>query len=535
MNGNWDTRISRRTLLRTGGAAAVVLYGGAVPSASAGKKFASYPFTLGVASGDPTPDGIVLWTRLAPDPLNGGGLGTDSYRVRFEVAKDPDFRRIEHRGHTRVAPEEIHTVHAEVSGLKPGRDYWYRFESKREISPAGRFRTTPKHGKVPDSLRFGFVSCQNFTHGYFTAFEDLVLQEDLDLVVHLGDYIYEGAGLAGGPRVHAPAATLMSLADYRTRHAQYKTDTALQAAHHKFPWLMTWDDHEFWNNYADLDINNPELPLATIQERRAAAYLAYWEHSPLPRSRKPVDHNMPMYRRSAWGDMALFHVLDTRQHRSDQTSCTQAQRIQPSGYCPGSLDPTRSILGEQQRTWLLDGLGTSTARWNVLANQIRFAPLDTDTSAARRGYDNDAWDGYVADRQQVLDFLVADKTSNPVVITGDAHVHSVRNVPPNFETFDGTPVATEFVGSSISSRDGNWPPKPPTFGGEVQNPHRLFQSNERGWVRVDVTPDVWQAEFRSVDATQEHAPGSSIATFAVENGRPGAIRVSPPQMAGSDV
>jgi alkaline phosphatase D len=522
MNGNWDTRISRRTLLRTGGAAAIVLYGGAVPSASAGRRFASYPFTLGVASGEPTPDGVVLWTRLAPDPLNGGGLGTETYRVRFEVANDPDFRRIVHRGHTRVGPEEVHTVHAEVTGLKPTRDYWYRFESKREISPVGRFRTAPAYGTLPAGLRFAFVSCQNYTHGLFSAFEDLVMQQDLELVVHLGDYIYEGAGLAGGPRNHAPATALMTLDDYRTRHAQYKTDASLQTAHAAFPWLMTWDDHEFWNNYADLDLD-PDQPLDTVAERRAAAYLAYWEHSPLPRSRKPVGKDMPMYRRAAWGDLVSFHVLDTRQHRSDQVTCTAAQRL-PNGYCPGALDPGRAILGEPQRAWLLDGLERSTARWNVLANQVQFAPLDTSADPAARAFSPDGWDGYVADRQRLLDNMAAHPERNHVVITGDAHAHSARNVPPDFERFDAPPVAAEFVGTSIST-NGN-PDTVRTFGSDVNNPHRLFQNNQRGYVRVDLEPGLWTTQHRIVqDVLVPTSAGSTLATFAVQDGTPGAVRV----------
>jgi alkaline phosphatase D len=524
MNGNWDTRISRRTLLRTGGAAAVVLYGGSVPSASAGPKFTSNPFTLGVASGEPTPDGIVLWTRLAPDPLNGGGLGEETYRVRFEVANDPDFRRVVHRGHTRVGPEEAHTVHAEVTGLKPGRDYWYRFESKRWISPAGRLRTAPRYGSVPDSFRFAYVSCQNYTHGYFPAFDDLA-QQDLELVVHLGDYIYEGPGAATGVRTHAPAASLMTLADYRTRHAQYKTDLKLQKAHAAVPWLMTWDDHEFWNNYADLDLE-PDQPLETVAQRRAAAYLAYWEHSPLPRSRKPVGQDMPMYRRSSWGDMALFHVLDTRQHRSDQVTCERPQRL-PNGYCPEAVNPARTILGEEQRGWLIDGLVTSPARWNVLANQVRFAPTDTDANLARRAFGDDNWDNYVADRQEILDAIQEHHPANPIVITGDAHIHAVRNVPPDFENFDAPPVATEFIGTSISSMQGNSPPSPPVFEPDPNNPHRLFQCNQRGYVSVEVTPGTWRSEHRVVDALQEHAEASVIATFVVEDGDPRAIQEFP--------
>ena len=521
LTGSWDSRISRRTLLRTGGAAAAILYGGRVASASAGPRFAAYPFKLGVASGEPTPDGIVLWTRLAPDPLNGGGLGEASYRVRFEVASDPDFRRIVQRGHTRVGPEEAHTVHAEVRGLKPARDYWYRFESKKEISPVGRLRTAPKYGKVADRLDFAYVSCQNYTWGLYSAFDDLAKQEDVELVVHLGDYIYEGPGLIPGPRVHAPAGTLMTLADYRTRHAQHKTDLSLQAAHQAFPWVMTWDDHEFWNNYADLDLD-PNEPIETVAQRRAAAYLAYWEHSPLPRSRKPVGQDMPMYRRSTWGDLALFHVLDTRQHRSDQiVNCNPAQRL-PTGYCPAVMDPERAILGAEQREWLFEGLGNSTARWNVLANQVRFAPLDETASLEVRSFGIDNWDGYVADRQRVLDFMKEHTPANPIVITGDAHVHSVRNVPPSFENFEGDPVATEFMGTSIST---NGDPNPVVnLVSDANNPHRLFQNNQRGYVTVEVTPDTWTSHHRVVDTVlAETSPARTIASFSVENGKPGAV------------
>jgi alkaline phosphatase D len=538
LTGNWDSRISRRTLLRTGGAAAIVLYGNAIPSADAGPRFAGDPFTLGVASGEPTPDGIVLWTRLAPDPLNGGGLGLESYRVRFEVAKDPRFRRIVHRGHTRVIADDAHTVHAEVTGLRPEEEYWYRFESKRWESPVGRFKTAPRYGRLRrhDHLKFAFVSCQNFTHGYFSPFEDLAKQSDVELVVHLGDYIYEGPGLVGGPRVHAPAAALMTLNDYRTRHAQYKTDPWLQAVHREFPWVLTWDDHEFWQNYADLDVDSgPDQTLESLIERRAAAYKAYWEHNPLPHSRKPAGHNMPMYRRSTWGDLVLFHVLDTRQHRSDQVAnCPVPQR--QFGYCPPALDPERAILGAEQRTWLFEGLDSSTARWNVLANQVRFAPLDQNADPNIKGFLQDNWDGYVADRQRVLDFMREQQPSNPIVITGDAHVHSVRNVPPNFQSFDGDPVAVEFVGSSITS-EGDTDQVTPTgngrlrFNDDSENPHRLFQTDRRGYVTVDVTPDTWKADFRTVTTVlAEESPATTVASYVVQNGQAGAIREFPPEV-----
>ncbi len=356
--GNWDGRISRRTLLRAGGSAtaAYVLLGRAAAS-SAAPPFASNPFGLGVASGDPTPDGVVLWTRLAPDPLAGGGMSDDVFGVRYEVATDERFQRIVRRGAVEARPEEAHTVHVELAGLQPDTPYWYRFKWGRTTSRIGRTRTAPPLGSTAP-MRFAFASCQNYTNGFYPAYADMA-QQELDLVVHLGDYIYEGEG-TGVDRVrdHAPVAELFSLTDYRTRHAQYRTDPDLQAAHAAFPWLMTWDDHEFKNNYADLDIDQPDTPLQTIAERRAAAYLAYWEHAPLARARKPVFKDMALYRRLQWGALATFHVLDTRQHRSNQiVQCPPSAR-DPSGYCPDALSPDRSILGPVQREWLIDGLRT---------------------------------------------------------------------------------------------------------------------------------------------------------------------------------
>jgi alkaline phosphatase D len=197
------------------------------------------------------------------------------------------------------------------------------------------------------------------------------------------------------------------------------------------------------------------------------------------------------------------------------------------GYCPEAVNPARTILGEEQRGWLIDGLVTSPARWNVLANQVRFAPTDTDANLARRAFGDDNWDNYVADRQEILDAIQEHHPANPIVITGDAHIHAVRNVPPDFENFDAPPVATEFIGTSISSMQGNSPPSPPVFEPDPNNPHRLFQCNQRGYVSVEVTPGTWRSEHRVVDALQEHAEASVIATFVVEDGDPRAIQEFP--------
>ena len=530
LTGNWDGRISRRTLLRTGGtfAAGLVLFDRTALRAGAQQPFEGYPFRLGVASGDMTPNGVVLWTRLAPAELDGTGMTGETYPVRYEVAADERFRRIVRRGAVRAVPDEVHSVHAEVAGLRPDTPYWYRFKWGQAESPVGRTRTAPRARSTPDELRFAFASCQNYTGGFYTAYADMA-QQDLDLVVHLGDYIYEGPGQDRRVREHLPAAELFSLSDYRTRHAQYRTDPDLQAAHAAFPWLMTWDDHEFKNNYADLDLDDPDVPLETAAERRAAAYLAYWEHAPLARWRKPVGKDMPLYRRVHWGALATFHVLDTRQHRSDQMAvqCGLEERDPESGYCPEQLDPARAILGTEQREWLFEGLLGSGASWQVLANQVPFAPFDTNASLDRRSFGLDPWDGYVADRQRVLDFMAAHDLRNVVAITGDSHVNWVRNVPPSYRSFDGAPVATEFIGTSISTNgDPNPDQRTQSWPGYANNPHALFRNIERGYVTVVARPESWTSEFRVMETVMQPASAAwTAATFVVEQGVPGAQQV----------
>jgi alkaline phosphatase D len=529
LTGNWDGRISRRTLLRTGGSAAagLVLLGHAA-SARAVPPFAGDPFSLGVASGDPTPDGIVLWTRLAPAPLEGGGLPAEVFGVRYELAADEHFDRIVRRGSIEALPDEAHTVHVEIAGLEPETHYWYRFKFGTAESRVGRTRTAPAAGTTPRDLpfAFAFVSCQNYSNGFYPAYGDIAEQDELQLVVHLGDYIYEGPGTGANHmqgRDHVPLRELFSLNDYRTRHALYKTDHDLQDAHAAHPFLMTWDDHEFKDNYANLDLD-PDQPLEDVAARRAAAYLAYWEHSPLARSRKPVGKDMNLYRRAHWGGLATFHVLDTRQYRSDQMTaqCTQAQRDPESGYCPVQLDPARTILGAEQRDWLLEGLGTSGTSWNVLANQVGFAPQDDQPLPDRRRFFVDPWDGYVRDRQRVLDFLKANNLKNTVVITGDKHQNSVRNVAESYTDLAGPPITTEFIGTSISSEGDK--PFNTTYGGDPNNPHILFEDFHRGYVRVLLVPGLWTNEFRVVDTVSrsENVQTTTLATFVVENGSPGA-------------
>jgi alkaline phosphatase D len=485
-------------------------------------RFDRYPFALGVASGDPSPTGVVLWTRLAPDPFAvGGGLPAEPYEVRFEISRDPGFHEIVRKGSAVALPDEAHSVRVELFGLGPRHEYFYRFKVGDDVSPVGRTRTTPPGNAMVESVTFAFVSCQNFADGHFTPYAEIADAADIEAIIHLGDYIYEGG--ARVVRAHSPAREIRTLDEYRIRHGQYKTDPHLQAAHAAHPWLVTWDDHEFKNNYADEDLD-PNVPVEQVRARRAAAYRAYWEHMPLARARKPVGPDLQLYRRFTWGQQATFNVLDGRQYRSDQPkACTPAER-DVSGHCPDDLNPERTMLGAEQRDWLLEDLASTKARWNVLAQQTGFAPFNRATDGVSRnfGTEADSWDGYVAERQRILDWTVEHGTPNLVVLTGDTHQNWVRNVPRDYRSLDGPPVATELMGTSIST---NGDPASPFFrlADDPNNPHIVLRNNNRGYVRCTLTPESWTSEFRKVSTVvQPQGSCSTLATFAIENGRAGA-------------
>jgi alkaline phosphatase D len=524
ITGDWDQRITRRTLLRTGGsfAAGITLAGTLAARASAQTSFASDPFALGVASGDPTAHGMVLWTRIAPQPLAvGGGLPAEPYRVRYELARDEDFRHVVRQGDVLAVPDEAHSVRVELDQLPPAHEYFYRFEVGGAVSPVGRTRTgPPANAAHPAPLMFAFVSCQNFPDGYFASYAEIAAATDIETVIFLGDYIYEGRN--SDVRAHVPARNIMTLDDYRIRHAQYKTDVDLQAAHAAHPWLVTWDDHEFANNYADMDVDPDRAP-EIVAARRAAAYRAYWEHMPLARARKPVGPDLQLYRRFKWGSIATFNVLDGRQYRSDQPDCRVPRDA--DGYCQGAQAPERSMLGAEQRDWLLTELAIVRAlERDRPAHGVRAVRSQPRHGPARMG-EGDNWDGYVAERQLLLDWMVEHQTQNPVILTGDSHQSWVRNVPPDIRSFEAAPVATELMGTSVSSNGD--PVTPSTARDLGGNPHILLRDNRRGYVRCSLTRDAWTSEFRLVPTKTRGLPGSTLATVVIENGRAGAM-VSPP-------
>lgn len=479
--------------------------------------FSGYPFTLGVASGDPLPDSVVLWTRLAPEPLNGGGMPSVNVPVQWQIATDENMRNVVLRGTAVATPELGHSVRVVVGGLQPARWYWYQFKAGNEVSPIGRTRTAPPLGAPIDQFRFAFVSCQHYEQGYYTAYK-YIAAEDLDLVVHLGDYIYEGNPVANRPRRHVGPEPY-TLEEYRNRHALYKTDPNLQAAHAAFPWILTWDDHEVDNNYAN-DISENNDPRDAFLIRRAAAYQAYYEHMPLRSFSKPNGPNMQLYRRLSFGSLAEFHVLDTRQYRTDQP-CGDGSKPR----CAEAYDPNATLTGSQQEQWLFQGLDKSQARWNVIAQQVMMAEVDSAPGPDER-YPMDQWAGYVVARDRFLNFLGNRRPSNPVVISGDIHSNWVGNLKTNFRNPNSPTVGTEFVGTSISSGGDGSDTTAQTAGILAENPHIKFFNGQRGYVSCKLTRDRWQSDYRVVPfVTQPDAPITTRASFVVENGQPGAQRV----------
>ncbi len=480
--------------------------------------FTAYPFQLGVASGDPEADGFVLWTRLAPQPLNGGGMPPEPVLVHWQVAEDEAMTKVVASGKEVATPDWGHSVHVEVTGLKPDRWYWYQFKAGREVSPRGRTRTLERPDKAAAEtslLKIAFASCQHFEAGYYTAYEHM-LAESPDLVFHLGDYIYEGSEKDAGVRRHI-GPEIQTLEDYRNRHAQYKTDPALQAMHHAAPWVVTWDDHEVDNNYAG---ETPEekgmVDREIFLKRRAAAYQAYYEHMPLRAACVPKGPGMKLYRSVRHGSLVDFHVLDTRQYRTDQP---YGDGMKAPG--PDVLRPDGTMMGQIQRDWLMGELKRSHATWNVLAQQVMMARVDF-APGNEVECSMDQWPGYEAERRALLRAFSDLKVSNPVVLTGDIHSHWANDLVTDFDQPDSKVVGTEFVCTSITSAgDGaDYRPGFPRFS--VENPFVKYHSARRGYVSCTIGEKSWRSDFRTVDYVTR--PGSALSTpasFVVENGGTG--------------
>ncbi|UOR13758.1 alkaline phosphatase D family protein [Halobacillus amylolyticus] len=522
--------IDRRGFLQGAGKIAGISLGMVIAQSMGGiqvdaeAKFNDYPFSLGVASGDPLPDGVVLWTRLAPEPLKGGGAPSRNIPVHWELAKDEHFRRIVQRGTEVARPELAHSIHVEVERLQSDTVYFYRFKAGGEYSQVGKTKTLPANGSHVSSLTFAFASCQQYEHGYYTAYKHMA-KEDLDLVFHLGDYIYEYGpneyiSGSGNVRTHI-GPEIMTLEDYRNRHAQYRTDENLQSAHAAFPWVVTWDDHEVENNYADT-VPEKGQPVEEFVKRRVAAYQAYYEHMPLRKSSMPHGADMQLYRSFSYGDLADFFVLDTRQYRSDQANGDTS-----SSQTAESLDPSRTLLGEEQESWLLDKLNNSQSNWNVMAQQIFFAKRNYGPSQEEPLFSMDGWDGYTPARQRITDFVDSKKLNNLIVLTGDVHANWASNLLADFNDLKSRVLGVEFVGTSVTSGGNGADKRADTDRILAQNEHIKFFNDYRGYVRCQVTPTQWKTDYRVLPfVTNPGADISTRASFVYEKDQAGLKEVS---------
>lgn len=498
---------NRRMLLQ--GSAAFVLAPGLLRHARA-----DVPrFTLGVASGQPHAHGMVLWTRLTGTDL------PEQVPVRWEVARDAGLRQVVARGEELADAAWAHSVHAEPTGLEPARWYWYRFEALGAQSSVGRTRTAPAADARVATLNFAITSCQRWDVGYYTAWRHIAA-EDLDLVMFLGDYIYEYPSTSKSLRATESSTKVRTLAQYRARYALHKSDPALQAAHAAAPWLLVWDDHEVGNDYAGLQGQDLESDFTT---QRAAAYRAYWEHMPFPKAVRPTGADMRITGRLDWGRLARIHLLDDRQYRDPQ-ACPRPSRGGGSNTvaladCAALLDPKRSLLGLAQERWLAEGWDLARP-WNLLAQQTLMARLSRSATANGAGhYWTDGWDGYAPARARLLGTVAERKVPGVVVLGGDVHGNYVADLKTDFDDAKAPVVASEYCGTSITSLskaqhllDAILPFSPHVHYG---------RSDERGYMRFALDASNLQVQLRVVDARVPASGVSTLARFVTEAARAG--------------
>ncbi|MEZ5939210.1 MAG: alkaline phosphatase D family protein [Hyphomonadaceae bacterium] len=523
-------KLDRRRLLAAAGSMSLFAgFAGWRPAWGA-PTFNADPFSLGVAAGDPWPDGFVIWTRLAPSPLDEhGGMPQLDVPVRWEVASDERFSTIVQSGEAVARPELAHSVHVEVGGLQPSRPYWYRFHVEgADASRTGMARTAPAAGALPPRVRLALAGCQSYPSGWYDAWRHISNEPDLDAVFHYGDYIYEsghtGRGgitdIAGKPveRDHI-GDEIYTIGDYRRRYGLYKLDPDLQAAHAAAAFITSFDDHEVDNDWAsawDQDGTPPEI----FALRKYAAMQAWYEHQPVRKSQFPRP-DIIAYRRLDYGKLFRMHVLDTRSYRTNQI----CDPVHPTACRTGNT-PDETMLGPDQEAWLSKSLDND-ARWNLIAQQVWVMPLDLvgrDGNGVIRSMDK--WDGCPAARKRLVKSITDRGLKNVVIASGDAHLHLAGTVPARDDERDGPAVATEFLGTSISS-NGDGGPRT-AFARrflDVENPNLALAHDQRGYQTFDITPDEWLTHIKVLEHV--HAPGaplSTLARFTVLPDQPGLHR-----------
>jgi alkaline phosphatase D len=541
--------LDRRTFLRLTGlsAGALVAWGAAGFARPARAEPAEPPFVHGVASGDPLPDGVLLWTRVTPstDATPGSGAGPE-VTVRWLVARDPELTDVVRRGTVRTGPERDHTVKVDVDGLEPSSTYHYAFELGGARSVVGTTRTSPAPGASPPDLRFALVSCSNFEGGYFAGYRGIAERDDLDFVLHVGDYIYEyrvgyyGAGPEIG-REHRPDTDVVTLAEYRQRYACYREDPDLRAIHAAHPFVLMWDDHEVADdNWKGGAFNHDEETQGPFEERFAAATQAYLEWLPI---REHAEDPRRLYRRFELGDLATLHMIDSRSYRSEQVGTDDADpgAVDPRPD-PAVDDPDRTMLGSEQKAWFKEGLSSSSATWQLIGNPqmitpVLFPPLPDDLTGPisdmvgvlprqGAGYNKDQWDGYRAAREEILRHLVDEGIDNTVFFTGDIHSSWACDIPldPGGYPLTSPSVAAELVGTSVTSDNldeiTGSPPRTTSITVEeafkANNRHvKLLEFDSHGYSIVDVNGDRVQMDWwylRSDETPDrpQHDPGADV-------------------------
>ncbi|MBF6523418.1 alkaline phosphatase D family protein [Nocardia farcinica] len=536
---------ARRTLFKGGAVAAAVTAVSIAPGARA----AGPVFRHGVASGDPLPTGVVIWTRVtvSDEALPGSGAGEPA-AVHWELARDERFTQVAASGTVVTTADTDHTVKIDVTGLAPARDYFYRFTAFGQHSPTGRTRTAPAADASPGRLRFGVVSCANWEAGWFGAYRHLATRDDLDAIVHLGDYLYEYArGEYGtGLRAHEPAHEIRTLADYRVRHGQYKTDPDLAALHARLPFICTWDDHESADNsWSGGAGNHDPATEGDWADRRAASARAYLEWMPV-RAGGSGDE-VRIYRRLRFGDLAELSMLDLRSYRDEE--------VVPGAQWRSVDDPERTITGREQLEWLTAGLTTAPVRWKLVGNSVMIAPLlfpplepaTTEALTAVLGVPRagapvnaDQWDGYTADRQRLFRAITENRVGDVVFLTGDIHSSWAADLPVDAANYPGGPTAgAEFVVPSVTSASiGELLKAPPRTAAvpveeaiKAANHHlRYVELESHGYGVLDVTADRTQMDwFYLLNVDDPASPVRHGASFAVPAG--GRVQPQPGPVA----
>ncbi|MEU1023848.1 alkaline phosphatase D family protein [Streptomyces sp. NPDC005904] len=527
---------SRRTVVKA--AAATAALGASLTTVPA--HAADGPaFHHGVASGDPLPDGVLLWTRVTPTPdaVPGSGKGPDT-EVRWEIAEDKGFSRVVGRGSTTARAESDHTVKADVRGLLPATTYYFRFsagDASPVHSPVGRTRTTPAYDASAHGVRFGVVSCANWEAGYFSAYRHLAARTELDAVLHLGDYLYEYRSgeypaAENVVRPHEPRHEIVTLADYRVRHGLHKTDPDALAMHATHPVIAIWDDHEFADNaWSGGAVNHSAGTEGPWAARMAAAKQAYFEWMPVRPSTEGT-----VYRRVRFGKLADLHLLDLRSFRSEQASAGS-----------GAVDdPDRTLTGRAQLDWLKSGLAASDAVWKLVGTSVMISPVAFGALPAHvlkplakllglpqegLAVNVDQWDGYTDDRRELIGHLRDNGIRNTVFLTGDIHMAWANDVPVKAATYPlSHSAATEFVVTSVSSDniDDMLHVAPHTVSRaaalalEAANRHvKWLDMDSHGYGVLDITAERSQMDYYALsDRTDPAATSSWLRSYRTRSG-----------------